>query len=96
MKLIENINIQSVLFLEADSNYTKIILEEGQHLLSSFTLGRHANYFPEFVRVSRKYMLNPYYIKNYMPEKRKVTAIDGRVFKVSRRRLAQCIASKNN
>lgn len=94
MKLLENIDHESVLFLEADSNYTRIVLEEGQAILSSFTLGRHVNYFPEFVRVSRKYMLNPIYIKNFIPENHKVTSIDGRIFKVSRRRLAQCIASK--
>ena len=67
LKTIEGhhyITPEEVLYLEADSNYTKLILEDGKHLLSSINLGRIHQYFPEneFVRISRKHIIN----KNYL------------------------------
>lgn len=53
-----------VLYLEADSNYTNLILKDDKKLLSSVNLGRIHEQFPkeQFVRISRKHVIN----KNYL------------------------------
>lgn len=56
--------INEVLYLEADSNYTHLVLKDGKKLLSSVNLGKIHEQFPKenFVRISRKYIIN----KNYL------------------------------
>jgi len=56
--------IKDVLYLEADSNYTKLILKDEKKLLSSVNLGKIHEQFPNetFVRISRKHIIN----KNYL------------------------------
>jgi len=58
------IAVEDVLYLEADGNYTKLILKDENNLLSSFNLGRIFNLFPqdEFVRISRKHIINKRYL----------------------------------
>ncbi|MCY1719766.1 LytTR family DNA-binding domain-containing protein [Prolixibacteraceae bacterium Z1-6] len=58
------VSVENVLYLEADSNYTNLVLKDGKRLLSSVNLGRIHNQFPkeEFVRISRKHIIN----KNYL------------------------------
>ena len=50
-----------ILFLEGDINYTIIYLKGGSILVSSQTLMRHEEKFSGFVRISRKYLVNPMY-----------------------------------
>ncbi len=85
MKHLKKINEASVILLEADSNYTYIHLENGEKLVSSFTLGRHQAYFPAFLRVNRKYLLNPHFITEFVPDKYRIK-ISGRWYSISRRR----------
>ncbi len=56
--------IDDVLFLEADSNYTTLVLKNSKHLVSSINMGRIFEQFPKdrFVRISRKHIIN----KNYL------------------------------
>ncbi len=56
--------IDNVLYLEADSNYTYLVLKNGEKLLSSVNLGKVHELFPSehFVRISRKHIIN----KNYL------------------------------
>ncbi len=67
LKTIEGhhyVSVDSVLYLEADGNYTNLILKDGKKLLSSVNLGRIIEEFPKelFVRISRKHVVN----KNYL------------------------------
>ena len=56
--------IDEVLYLEADSNYTYLVLKDGRKLLSSVNLGKIHGQFPEanFVRISRKHVINKQYL----------------------------------
>ena len=58
------ITVDDVLYLEADSNYTNLKMKNGKTLLSSVNLGKVHEQFPanDFVRISRKYVIN----KNYL------------------------------
>ena len=58
------VSVDTVLFLEADGNYTNLILRNGKKLLSSVNLGRIIDEFPkeQFIRISRKHIIN----KNYL------------------------------
>ena len=55
---------EQILYLEADSNYTKLVLKDGKTLLLSTNLGKLHKQFPktEFVHISRKHIIN----KNYL------------------------------
>lgn len=58
------IDSNEVLYLEADSNYTNLILKNEKKLLSSINLGKVHELFPEedFVRISRKHVINKKYL----------------------------------
>lgn len=58
------IAVDEVLYFEADSNYTYLVLKDERKLLSSLNLGKVHALFPEgnFVRISRKHVIN----KNYL------------------------------
>lgn len=55
---------EDVLFLEADANYTRIVIKNGKTFLSSINLGKMQELFSQedFVRISRKHVIN----KNYL------------------------------
>jgi DNA-binding LytR/AlgR family response regulator len=54
-----------IAFLEANENYTNVYMKNGEQLLSSYTLLRHEKKLKGFIRVSRRYLINPEYIKEY-------------------------------
>ncbi|WP_297090039.1 LytTR family DNA-binding domain-containing protein [uncultured Draconibacterium sp.] len=58
------VSVNEVLYLEADSNYTYLVLKDGRKLLSSVNLGKIHMQFPEvnFVRISRKHVINKQYL----------------------------------
>jgi len=58
------VEVNTIRYLEADSNYTKLVLKDGKNLLLSTNLGKLHKQFPktEFVRISRKHIIN----KNYL------------------------------
>jgi len=51
-----------ILFLRGDINYTEFHLVDGKKMLSSFTLLRHQEKLENFIRVSKKHLINPKYI----------------------------------
>jgi len=59
------ISPENVLFLEADGNYTKLVLKENKTLLSGINLGRLSEQFAaeQFLRISRKHIINKDYLK---------------------------------
>uniref|UniRef100_UPI003216D0F1 LytR/AlgR family response regulator transcription factor n=1 Tax=uncultured Draconibacterium sp. TaxID=1573823 RepID=UPI003216D0F1 len=56
--------VNEVLYLEADSNYSLLVLNNGKKIMSSVNLGRIYKQFPEnnFVRISRKHIVNKTYL----------------------------------
>lgn len=54
-----------VMFLSGDINYTEIHLIGGKKMVSSSTLLRHQELLDDFIRVSKKYLVNPKYISGY-------------------------------
>lgn len=63
------IEIMDVVALEADSNYTKIYLVNGETILASKTLGYFDDLLsdrPQFFRTHKQYIINLSYIKEYL------------------------------
>jgi len=58
------VTVEDILYLEADSNYTNLVVKSGKTLLLSLNLGKIHGQLPEndFVRISRKHVIN----KNYL------------------------------
>ncbi len=54
-----------IAFLEGNENYTNVYLKNGEQLLSSYTLLRHEEKLQGFIRVSRRHLINPEFIKEY-------------------------------
>lgn len=54
-----------IILLEGFGNYTQIHYDCGKKLLMSYTLLRYEEVLTGFVRVSRKYLVNPDYIKDF-------------------------------
>jgi DNA-binding LytR/AlgR family response regulator len=53
----------NILFLKGDINYTEFHLENGKIIVSSYTLLKHHKSFTQFIRISKKYLINPKFIK---------------------------------
>ena len=81
----------SILYLEADINYTIFHLIDGKKIISSFTLKKYEQKqeLGAFLRVSKSYLLNPDFIKNCQKEDNKtsVELSNGRIVQVSRRKV---------
>jgi DNA-binding LytR/AlgR family response regulator len=78
-----------ILFLKGDINYTEFHLVDGKKMLSSLTLLRHQEKFDGFLRVSRKHLVNPEYIKQIEScgGVRQVLMLNGEWISVARRRM---------
>ncbi len=79
---------QDILFLRGDINYTEFHLVNGKKVVSSTTLLRHQEKLDGFLRVSRKYLVNPEYITEIENRHgvRQVLMLNGERIVVARRR----------
>lgn len=79
---------QDILFLRGDINYTEFHLVNGKKVVSSTTLLRHQEKLDGFLRVSRKYLVNPRYITEIENTHgvRQVLMLNGERIAVARRR----------
>lgn len=79
---------QDILFLRGDINYTEFHLVNGKKVVSSTTLLRHQEKLDGFLRVSRKYLVNPEYITEIENRHgvRQVLMLNGERIAVARRR----------
>jgi DNA-binding LytR/AlgR family response regulator len=77
-----------ILFLRGDINYTEFHLVDGKKMVSSTTLLRHQERLDGFLRVSRKHLVNPEYVKEFRKEHKIhfVVLLSGHELKVSRRK----------
>jgi DNA-binding LytR/AlgR family response regulator len=89
MNKIRYPNQSEIIFLEGETNYTFLHLNDGKTIISSFTLMRHQEKLGHFLRVSKKHLVNPDYILEMHKSKDdpKVKLIDGKELKISRRRI---------
>lgn len=80
---------QDILFLRGDINYTEFHLVNGKKVVSSTTLLRHQERFDGFLRVSRKHLVNPAFVKGLEHQGcyASITLINGSQLKISRRRI---------
>ncbi|MFC3811274.1 LytR/AlgR family response regulator transcription factor [Lacihabitans lacunae] len=78
-----------ILFLRGDINYTEFHLVDGKMIVSSFTLKKHEEYLEGFLRVSKKHLVNPDFVRKVAVEgaKAQVELNDGKRLTVSRRRI---------
>ncbi|RYU97451.1 LytTR family DNA-binding domain-containing protein [Emticicia agri] len=88
MKLIANIPLEQILFLQADINYTQIFLSCGRTLISGFNLKKYENFFEQenFLRVNRSYLINRDCIQYYDSSNANLHLKNGIVIDVPRRR----------
>lgn len=82
------IPVASIVFLEADNNYTTFVLDGGQRLLLSKTL---KTFLPELndpwlVRLHKSFVINLRFLDYYDAEDGTVRLSDGRKLPVSRRK----------
>jgi DNA-binding LytR/AlgR family response regulator len=97
MNKLEYPEHETVVYLEADINYTIFHLSDGKKIVSSFTLKKHDKDYCKkgFLRVNKSFLLNPNFIKNYEQEGKiaYISLINGTQIPVSRRR--RCFVKKN-
>jgi len=64
---IYQVQIDDVVFLEADCSYTTVFLSNGKQILSSSNLGKISSLLQdhEYIRISRKHLVNRKYITFY-------------------------------
>jgi DNA-binding LytR/AlgR family response regulator len=83
-------NLTSIItYLEASNNYTYIYYLSGNQYLSSYTLLLYENSLPDFIRINRKYLVNPEYISCFELNSPKphIVLKCGKVIKVPRRKV---------
>ena len=83
------IKVQDILHCEADSNYTRIFLSNGQKIVSSRTLKEYEDLLDEqgFIRIHHSHLVNKNHIAEYIKgEGGQVRMKDGTTLTVSRRK----------
>jgi len=88
-------NTSEIMFLSADINYSEIYMTNGEKMLSSTTLLKHEEKFDTFIRVSKKYLVNPAFVCGYQLQGKsmEIRMQNGNQMKVSRRRIKTVLSS---
>ncbi len=94
MKRVEY-NTAEIMFLSADINYSEIYMKNGEKMLSSKTLLKHEERLDSFIRVSKKYLVNPKFVSDYhlKGKSMQITMRNGEHMQVSRRRVKSVLSS---
>jgi DNA-binding LytR/AlgR family response regulator len=96
LKHLDTISHEKVLYLEANSNYTVLHLEKDRKLISFFMLKIHHEQFPHFIRLSRKFVINPKFVRKIDLKTNKVVTRSGVRFLMSKRRVESVVKSLEN
>lgn len=87
------IEVNKVLYLEADLNYTTVVFTNGRQLVLSKTIAHLFAGMPEtlFVRISKTHVVNVGYVRlmSLKRQQRYVRLSTGQKFEVSRRRATE-------
>ena len=82
---VEIIDIDRILYLKSDRNYTEIQLDNGQKILSSLTLKRYADKLcsDRFIRVHNSYLVSKTSLSSYLPNQNKIVLHNSQEIPVS-------------
>lgn len=83
------LKVADILYCEADSNYTKIILQNKQKIISTRTLKEYEELLQEngFIRIHHSYLINKLHVQKYIKgEGGQIVMSDGNTLDVSRRK----------
>jgi two-component system LytT family response regulator len=63
-KILTSVQLSSVQYLQAESNYTSLYFKEGSKLISGYSLNVFADLFDErlFIRIDRSHLVNRKFI----------------------------------
>ena len=90
------LKLSDLLFLEAESNYTRLVTKNGETFIQSKTLKYYEDLFQEsplFFRISRSHIVNMSYIKSYSKsEPCIVTLLNDHEIEISRRKKTELIS----
>jgi two-component system LytT family response regulator len=97
----KKIRLEEIIRIEADINYSHLILNTGKRIMLARTLKAYENDLTlPFLRVNRSCMVNLHYLeKNPIQINNSIKMIDGYVAKISRRRVefvSAAISSSNS
>ena len=83
---IRVIELDHILYLKSDSNYTEIYLRDDHKLVSSFTLKKYEDKLDpdSFIRVHNSYIIRRSQIESYSFKKNSVTLLNSQEIPVSR------------
>ncbi len=83
-------NLAQIMYLKGDINYTEFHLIGGQKEVSSKTLLRYQEVYLQFIRISRRYLINPEHISGIEHEygDHEIVMSNGIRIKIPRRKLA--------
>jgi two-component system LytT family response regulator len=88
---LQIVDVQKIVFLEADSNYTIFYLKDGKRLVVAKTLKEFEEVLDEhtFVRIHKSHIINLAFLKTFSATNSNVTTATGDVLAVSRRRWSE-------
>lgn len=90
-RLKQRVNLDQILFLEGDINYTSFHFHSRRSTVISHTLKHfEADLLPRgFLRIHRSYIVNSRFVKSANLLKNTLTLMDGTVLRVARRRVKE-------
>jgi two-component system LytT family response regulator len=94
-KGIKLIDPSKILFVEAKSNCSNIVLTDGSNFLDTRTLGVYENFLPEnmFFRIHRSYIVNLNFLEEYRRDRGNYAILkDGLKLPVSKKRVKDFVA----
>lgn len=83
---IQIIEINKILFLKSDSNYTEIQMVDGKKIVSSITLKKYVNKLSsyQFIRVHNSYLINKSFLSCYLAQQNKIVLHNSQEIPVSK------------
>lgn len=93
MEGFQVLNIEEILRLEGDKNYTHFITSENKKITTSKTIGEYEELLDEFgfYRVHQSTIINLRHVKSYKKSEELIEMKDGKLIKLSRHRKAEFI-----
>ena len=88
----KEIPIETIKYVAGHDSYSMLHLTEGKPILTSYNVLKISGQLPSFVRIYRKYLVNPHFIapnQQLSPKHLALTLTTGEVLPVSRRRMAE-------
>ena len=86
----ENLCLDDIIYLKANSNYTVFVLQNGQKIITGFSLNKYKKLEGfNFVQTHRSFIINPLHIGTFDFENYLLTMDNGANIDISRRRKAK-------